>query len=404
MIKTEERMTKTQMQKNDQDMQSKQGLSGEKPQGLLVDGHGRIIDYLRISLTDRCNLRCRYCMPPGGVPAFAHEDILTLEETCRIASILVKMGIRKIRLTGGEPLIRKNMMSLVQRLSDLAEKPELALTTNGVLLEDYLEGLKAAQLSHLNISLDTRNREVFKNLTGVDAYDQVERSIRRAVDMGMKVRINSVLIRGINDGEAADLAMMARELPVDLRFIELMPIGCGAAYRGVSRDEILSQLQNVFDEAASCNCEDGESSTNTESDERAEGIGRGTEAGKDSGSMHAESGNADAKSVYSDSHGPAEYVTFPGFVGRIGFISPLSHAFCERCNRIRLTTDGKLKLCLFYPDGTSLLPMMRQGCSDEEIRDAVFAAIQNKPLKHGFGKTQAPVRAEEKRNMVQIGG
>ena len=139
----------------------------------MKDLFGREITYLRISVTDLCNLRCKYCMP-DGVCQKQHEDILTLEETCRIASILVKMGIRKIRLTGGEPLIRKNMISLVQRLSDLAEKPELALTTNGVLLEDYLEGLKAAQLSHLNISLDTRNREVFKNLTGVDAYDQVD--------------------------------------------------------------------------------------------------------------------------------------------------------------------------------------------------------------------------------------
>ena len=333
----------------------------------LCDAYGRTIDYLRISLTDRCNLRCKYCMPMEGIPALRHEDILTLEETFRIAKVLTGMGIRRIRLTGGEPLVRRNMLSLVQRLGALEAKPELAITTNGILLEEYLEDFLAAGLKNINISLDTKQPETFRELTGMDGLDRVLRSIEKAVALGMRVKLNSVLIRGVNEGEMAELAGMAKELPVDVRFIELMPIGPASGFRGVSREEILKRLKLEYGEC-----------------ETAEGQRK--------------------SSSLPDADGPAQYVQFQGFQGRVGFISPLSHAFCESCNRVRLTADGRLKLCLFYPDGPSLLPLVRGGCDDETLRKVILQGLQRKPKCHGFGNLDAPKEAKEARNMNQIGG
>ena len=307
-------------------------------------------------------------MPMEGIPALKHEEILTLEEVERIAKVLMGMGIRRIRLTGGEPLIRRNMLSLVQRLGAIPEKPELAITTNGILLEEYLEEFLAAGLRHINISLDTKSPETFRELTGMDGLDKVLRSIEKAVKLGMHVKLNSVLIRGVNDGEMAELAGMAKGAPVDVRFIELMPIGPASGLHGISRDEILARLRQVYGECVA-----------------------------DEECHHT-------KAQKPDAGGPAQYVHFPGFQGRIGFISPMSHAFCESCNRVRLTADGKLKLCLFYPDGPALLPHLRNGCSDETLREVIMRGLQAKPKCHGFGDMRTPEKAKEERNMNQIGG
>ena len=332
--------------------------------GALVDSYGRTMDYLRISLTDRCNLRCRYCMPKEGIPAFKHEDIMTLEEVYRVAEVMTGMGIRRIRLTGGEPLVRKNMLSLVRRLGELPSKPELSLTTNGVLLEDYLEELSEAGVGRINISLDTRNPETYRELTGVDALDKVERALDKAVSMKLQVKLNCVPIIGINDGELTGLAEIAAQSPVDVRFIELMPIGCAKGFKGINRESILSELERAFGGAE-----------------------------KDM----PEVGSAGITAV-----GPSEYYRFKGFMGRIGFISPMSHAFCAKCNRLRLTADGRLKLCLYYPDGPALLPMLRSGISDGELREKILQSLKNKPERHYFGDKEHT--DSDARNMIQIGG
>ena len=365
-----------------------QGKCPAEPQEeRLTDAYGRTIDYLRISLTDRCNLRCRYCMPEEGILAFRHDEILTLEEVYRVAEVLTGMGIRRIRLTGGEPLVRKNMQSLVRRLGQLPSRPELSLTTNGVLLEEYLEEFHAAGLRSINISLDTKDPETYRKLTGVDALDRVERAIEKAVAMGMRVKLNCVPIRGINEEELADFVGMARELPLDVRFIELMPIGCASEFRGIARDEILSGLEKVYGPAEPV-LHDGISNP---------GKGGISDPGKDGVHSKDEGKNASAE-------GPAEYIHFRGFLGRVGFISPMSHAFCENCNRVRLTADGRLKLCLYYPDGPALLPMLREGCTDEELRNVIRQGLLLKPERHSFGRVDRPARSPEDRNMNQIGG
>ena len=325
----------------------------------MTDGYGRTIDYLRISLTDKCNLRCRYCMPAEGVPRLLHEEVLTLEEISRLAGILSEMGIRRIRLTGGEPLVRKGVDGLVKRLGNLPEKPELMLTTNGLLLSEHLEPFYEAGLRSVNISLDTRNRETFRNLSGVDGLAAAERSIEKAVGMGMNVKLNCVPISGVNDGELAELAAYAKDRDITVRFIELMPIGCGGQYQGIPGEEVLRKLEARFGGA--------------EPEEQTEG----------------------------ENSGPAEYYRFPGFRGKVGLIRPLSHGFCGKCNRIRLTVDGRLKLCLYYPDGPDLRALLRSGAGDGEIRQVIEEAVRKKPERHAFGESKSP---EETRNMVQIGG
>jgi len=324
----------------------------------MQDGYGRKITYLRISLTDKCNLRCRYCMPPEGVPLLSHEEILSLEEVSRVAGLLTEMGIERIRLTGGEPLVRRGIGTLIRELSALPTKPELALTTNGVLLADRLEAFAAAGLRSVNISLDTRDPETFRRLTGTDALEQVERSIDRAVALGLSVKLNCVPVRGFNDRELAALAEYARDRDIAVRFIELMPIGCAGNYRGVRRDEILESLEREFGRA-----------------ERRDSSGEG----------------------------PAEYVHFQGFRGDVGFISPMSHTFCAQCNRIRLTASGQLKLCLYYPDGLDVKKLIRAGCTDEELKEEIRKAILQKPKCHNF-TDRLQDGQKEQRTMNQIGG
>ena len=353
------------MDKMDTDME--QDSRGEKDRPvpakegkLLRDAYGRRIDYLRISLTDRCNLRCGYCMPKEGILPLKHEEILRLEEVFRVAKVLTGMGIRRIRLTGGEPLVRRNLLMLVRKLGELPEKPELAMTTNGVLLGDSLDELYAAGLGSVNISLDTRDPDTYRTLTGVDALDRVEHALERALALGMQVKLNSVPIREVNEGELEDLARMAKDHPMAVRFIELMPIGCAKGYTGVDGTEILNRLEKAYGPAEPVT---------------GAGIGRG----------------------------PAEYVHFQGFQGNVGFINPMSHAFCAACNRVRLTADGRLKLCLYYPNGPELLPMLRRDCSDEELREVILRELQYKPERHNFG-TRDNGKCKETRNMNQIGG
>lgn len=325
----------------------------------MKDGFGREIDYLRISVTDKCNLRCRYCMPKQGVEVMPHEEVLTLEEIFRVVRIMESLGVKKVRFTGGEPLVRKNLVKLIGDVGGLAGIADIALTTNGVLLGEQLDALKKAGLKCANISLDTLDREVFAQITGYDGLERVLAAMDAALAAGLRVKVNCVPCRELNDGGIEALAGLAREKNVDVRFIELMPIGCGKAFRGIASEELLARLEHTYGA-----CERVENAVKSET---------------------------------------AQYYAFAGFRGRIGFISPLSHRFCGDCNRVRLTVEGQLKLCLHYDNGLSLKPLLRGGAGDDEIRERIVQAVREKPRAHSFSDRTAQEH-EEKRKMVQIGG
>lgn len=350
----------------------------------MRDVLGRNIDYLRISVTDKCNLRCKYCMPPQGILPVAHEEILTLEEIFRLVSIMEQLGIRKVRLTGGEPMVRKNLPWLVEQIHGLSGIREIAMTTNGTLFAPLAEVYRKAGLTAVNISLDTLDQERFRCITGCDrgnhaaGVDSVLHAIDAALERQLRVKINCVPCVEINGEDIEGIAALAADRPLDVRFIELMPIGCGKDYTGISSEEILRRLEKRFGKAIAI-------------------------PGK---SPLAVAGRA--VDPYEKTDGPAEYYQFSGFSGRIGFISPISHKFCNGCNRIRLTCEGRLKLCLHYDKGLELKPLLRGGASDEEIREQILAAVREKPSEHHFREKAAggglTDGAEEQRKMVQIGG
>lgn len=338
----------------------------------MQDGLGREIDYLRISVTDKCNLRCRYCMPPHGITPLAHEEILTLEEIFRLVGIMEQLGIRKVRLTGGEPMVRKNLPWLVEQIHGLCGIREIAMTTNGTLFAPQAKVYREAGLTAVNISLDTLDPERFRCITGCDradraaGVDSVLCAIDAALEQQLRVKINCVPCVEMNGEDIEGIAMLAEDRPVDVRFIELMPIGCGKEYTGIPSKEILKRLEQRFGKAIAF----------------SEKVNMAT--------------------------GPAEYYQFPGFSGRIGFISPISHKFCRECNRVRLTCEGRLKLCLHYDRGLELKPLLRSGASDEEIGRQIINALKEKPSEHHFRERAAgeelPGGVEEQRKMVQIGG
>lgn len=308
-------------------------------------------------MTDKCNLRCRYCMPPEGVPCAPRSEVLTLEELARVAEAMARMGLKKVRLTGGEPLVRNNVTALLRRLHETAGIRQLALTTNGVLLHKLLPELTDAGLNAVNISLDTLDREIFQRITGSDRLGDVLEGMDAACGRGLRVKVNCVPCRELNPSEPVRLAKLARSRKIDVRFIELMPIGQGRLYTGIPSEELLAQLSAVY------------------------------------GPAHA---------LSYDGEGPARYYAFDGFQGRIGFISPITHRFCADCNRLRLTAEGRLKLCLYYKDGIDLRALLRGGASDEELMAAIGQALLQKPREHSFGCRDAS--ATEQRRMNQIGG
>ncbi len=382
----------------------------------MRDGLGREIDYLRISVTDKCNLRCKYCMPPEGVTSVPHEEVLTLEEILRLVGIMEQLGIRKVRLTGGEPMVRKNLLWLVEQIHRLPGIEEIAMTTNGTMFAERAEDYRKAGLTAVNISLDTLDPERFRKITGGyiagkcvtgedmcgnsasqktmckgdklrkgQGVDSVVHAIDAAIAQNLQVKINCVPCLEMNGEDIESMAGLARDQKIDVRFIELMPIGCGREYTGLSSEEILARLERVY--GAACKVEQKSGPAADTGEECSGGI---------------------PGAVGRNTDGPAEYYHFPGFIGRIGFISPISHKFCKECNRIRLTCEGRLKLCLHYDRGLELKPLLRGGASDEEIKERILAALQEKPAEHHF-RAQAADKAEanedeEQRKMVQIGG
>ncbi len=324
----------------------------------MYDSHGRSINYMRISITDRCNLRCKYCMPED-IPSIPHEEILSFEEILRLCALAVKLGIRKFKITGGEPLTRKNCLDFLQHLKELPGVEQVTLTTNGVFLKDAVPRLSDIGINGVNISLDTLNQETFHALTGRPYFSQVMEGILACQASGIRTKINSVMLRGINEKEFFDLISLAKEYPLDVRFIEIMPIGYGQQFKGYSREELLSLLESRYPNFVSVSKSRG--------------------------------------------NGPASYIYLPGFQGCIGFIDAIHGKFCNSCNRVRLTADGMLKLCLYYENGISLKQLLRSGASDDVIFQALRDAILRKPTEHQF-HLKALEGTPEIRQMSQIGG
>ncbi|MBO5517219.1 MAG: GTP 3',8-cyclase MoaA [Firmicutes bacterium] len=342
----------------------------------MKDNYGRTIEYLRISVTDRCNQRCIHCMPEGGVALMEHGDILSYEEIGRVAAEAARLGVRKIRLTGGEPLVRPQLHRLVALLKETPGIETVVLTTNAVLLKDQLPDLLAAGLDGVNASLNAMDREAYRAFTGRDLFDPAMEGLQAALDTpDLKVKINCVPTIG-REKQLIKLAGLARDTRASVRFIELMPIGMGGSLQGIEKDALLDLFQRSFGEPV-----------------RVPSTGSGTAAAEfETGTEHVEVPHSIA--------GPAEYVRFPGFLSDIGFISAVSHRFCEDCNRIRLTADGKLKSCLAFPAGEDVKEILRNGGSQQDISDAIVRCIQKKPEHHQFGLA----KTEEDRLMSQIGG
>ena len=323
------------------------------------DSYHRRIDYLRLSVTDRCNLRCTYCMPEGGVPRLDHEDILNYEEFIRLARIAVGMGISKIRITGGEPLVRKDILFLCANIAATPGLKSLSLTTNGLLLAQYVRGLFVAGIKRVNVSLDTLKPEKYAAITRRDAFEQVWAGIRAAQETGFApIKLNAVVMHGVNDDEIEDLATLTYHYPFEVRFIEFMPFqGEDGDSRLVSADVILERLSRVAPLLPA---------------------------------------------VSENSNGPARLYRFPNALGKIGIISPISEHFCHTCNRLRLTADGKLRTCLFSVEEIDLKTPLRQGASDKEVTEVISAAIRRKPERHELDNRM--LRKCISRPMVKIGG
>ena len=327
----------------------------------MRDNYGRNIDYVRISITDRCNLRCLYCMPEEGVADVGHSGILRFDEIWRLCGIFAREGIRKIKLTGGEPLVRRGVADLIRGIREIPGIEDITLTTNGVLLKSMYDELVDAGLDAVTVSLDTLDETVFCSITRRDRFRDVMEGIRYADTAGrIPLKINCVPVPGVNDGDLIRLAEIAKEHAIHVRFIEMMPLGLGSTYTGLQEDSLRRQLEKEF-------------GTFTPVKEKL--------------------GN-----------GPCHYYSVPGFRGKIGFISAVSHKFCRDCNRVRLTADGFLKTCLQYDTGVDLRALLRGGAGDEAVREAFEKALAAKPRCHQFDVTGNLIEEREKRVMSQIGG
>lgn len=306
----------------------------------LVDRHDRRLNYLRISITDRCNLRCVYCMPKDRIDRLSHDDILRYEEILRIVRIGVKLGITKVRVTGGEPLVRKGVIGFLESLSKIPGVSELTLTTNGVYLEEHLPRIRAAGIRRLNISLDTLQRDKFTRITGCDAFDRVWQGIESARDNGFApIKLNVVALRGTNDDELIDFVRLSFQAPFHVRFIEHMPVG--QSRKSKIPPLLVPEIKAIIQPL---------------------------------GQMLPVEKNAD--------DGPAERFRFPGAAGEIGFISAMSHHFCSSCNRLRLTASGQLRPCLLSDHQLDLKGPLRAGCSDSLLAEMFHQAVSSKPTEH----------------------
>ena len=306
----------------------------------MKDKFGREIDYLRVSVTEKCNLRCIYCMDEKDNTFLKNDEKLTDDEIYRIVKESSELGIKKVRITGGEPLVRPNLVNLIGRINSISGIEEIYLTTNGILLDDMIDELALNGLKGVNISLDSLKEERFNKLTRLGKLNKVLESIDKAIALGIKVKLNTVIVNDINKDEIIDFVNLTKEKNIDVRFIELMPIGVAINYKGATNEEVLKIISENYSDY--------------------EEVAR------------------------SKSGGPASYIKLKDAKGKIGFISAISNCFCEECNRIRLTPEGFLKQCLHFDYGIDLKSKLRAGISDEELRKLIYDNIYEKPEKHLF--------------------
>lgn len=324
----------------------------------MIDNFGRKINYLRLSVTDRCNLRCSYCMPSQGIQKLDHDDVLSYEQLHRVASAAVAMGVEKIRITGGEPLVRKGIVEFLARLKQIPGLKKLVLTTNGVFLEEMAEDLRRAGVEGINISLDSLRPETFSRITRGGELNRVLAGIAAAEQAGFEsLKINMVVMRGVNDDELIDFAALTLKKPIKVRFIEYMPTLQEKNWQAqmVPGDELISRLSRHF-------------------------------------------------SLQKESHialdGPASYYRIAGAAGKLGFITPISGHFCQECNRLRVTSAGMLKSCLFDGGGVSLKPLLDHG-TDAELQELLRRTAIGKPFRHTLVDGASDNHSY---NMSQIGG
>jgi len=328
---------------------------------LLTDPQNRRIDYLRISVTDRCNLSCVYCKPRAGLNVLPHREILSYEEILRLVALAVPLGISRVRVTGGEPLVRRGVVDFIAALDALGGLEDISITTNGVLLDEMADGLFKAAKPRLNISLDSLKAQKFRKITGSDNYDRVWRGIRRAEELGFfPLKLNMVPVRGMNDDEVVDFARLTLDRRFHVRFIEYMPIGDDDRWH---KDACVPA---------------GEIRANIERE-----IGPLTPFASE------------------NSAGPSVNYQLPGARGVIGFISPITRHFCESCRRLRLTSDGKIRPCLLSDTEIDVKSPLRRGCDNAELERLFRLALELKPDRHNINDA-GPVNF--RRTMSRIGG
>jgi cyclic pyranopterin phosphate synthase len=326
----------------------------------LVDGHGRTIGDLRVSVTDRCNFRCQYCMPAEGLPWLEREEILTFEEITRVVALLSAMGVHDVRLTGGEPLVRREFPRLAAMLAALPHVHDLSVTTNGFLLERDAAALVQAGVGRFNVSVDSLQRDRFYELTRRDALPQVLRGLERLAQFpeAHPIKVNAVAMRGFTEEEVLPFAEFARRTPYEVRFIEFMPLDGDRAWRSdrvLTGAEIRAQIDSVYP----------------------------------------------LEPFAREPHATARVYRFKDGQGKIGFINPVSEPFCADCNRIRLTADGRLRTCLFSLRETDLRSPLRAAAGDRELEEIIRDAVWRKELKHHVGE---PGFIQPNRTMSAIGG
>lgn len=321
----------------------------------MKDQYGRTIDYMRISLTDKCNLRCRYCMPDEKtIDSIKKEELLTFSERLEIIKTAATLGITHIRLTGGEPLLQKDCIPLIEEIQKIDEIKSVTLTTNGILLKQYSSNLKKANISSINVSLDTVDPGQYQKMTGKDCLKEVLEGIDVAKQEKIAIKINAVNQKGL---DFLPLIAFAEEKEIPIRFIEMMPIGFGKEYIGQSNEDLRKKIESYY------------------------GVGK--------------------KMVNKQGNGPAVYYEFPNLKIKIGFISAIHGKFCDQCNRVRLTANGYLKLCLSYDDGVDLREILRKNDKKKDLKTVMQKNIVRKPKQHCFEELS---NITEQHAMVQIGG
>ncbi|AQR95441.1 GTP 3',8-cyclase MoaA [Clostridium saccharoperbutylacetonicum] len=326
----------------------------------MFDNYNRKIDYIRISVTDRCNLRCIYCMPEKGIKCLESKEILSYEEIIHLCENFAKIGISKVKITGGEPLVRKDLALLIKGIKNIKGINNITLTTNGILLEEQIDALADAGIDAINVSIDSLDKNTYKNITRVGNVDKVIRGINKVLEYkDIAVKINCVPIEGFNEKGILYVIKLAQNKNIHIRFIELMPIGFGKKINGISEDKIKKMINGRYGELIPYN-----------------------------------------KSI---GNGPSKYYTLDNFQGKIGFISAVNHKFCDTCNRVRLTSNGFLKACLQFNEGQDLKSIIRNGKSDDELMEVIRKVIYDKPKENRFLDLNSSEKFEEN-IMSQIGG